>query len=254
MKKQQRNIIIAFAAVFALILTIGISVYFVKAKNNKNNIKESESYTDITTEETQSEAQTENITDKPETTLKVTTEPQTKSVEQTVLEAFAGAYCHASGCGAWYENFELKADGTFKGKYHNWDAAYEGRDGYGEASVNYEREYTGRFANIKKVDKYTFKADVVDFRGKGELDRYELGKDGQGNFMYNVIDKAPFEGSTGVTFYLKGMPRKYADDGLESLVNSKFLGEEQNWTELPFNVILAHGGYSQFTEVKNITE
>ena len=111
MNKSTRNIVIAVALINLVLVVAGTTIYFVKSKDKKDDIKESttqaqvleESDTELTTNqvtETKNELATEVLT-----TIMSTT--KTELTDEVFFKSIAGKYGHASGAGAWYEDLIL---------------------------------------------------------------------------------------------------------------------------------------------------
>ena len=69
-------------------------------------------------------------------------------------------YSFCSGAGGWSDDFSIEKDGYFHGNYHDSEMGEVGDD-YPDGSV-YQCSYDGHFANIEKVDEYTYKMTMMD--------------------------------------------------------------------------------------------
>lgn len=67
-----------------------------------------------------------------------------------------------SGNGAWHYNITLNSDGTFEGKYTDWDAE-SGKD---YAGLYHICEFSGKFKDIKVNDNYSYSLTLAKFKSK----------------------------------------------------------------------------------------
>ena len=81
---------------------------------------------------------------------------------EDIFGLFEGSYYFGSGVGFWGTTMTLNGDGTFEGKFHDWDSApntdeYEG--------IECSSVFSGSFKNPQKINDYTysFEIDHIDY-------------------------------------------------------------------------------------------
>ncbi len=94
------------------------------------------------------------------------TNPKT---EDKVALSFLPLEFSASGNGAWHQTLTLNPDGTFSGKYTDWDAV--GGDDYPKGTYII-CEFSGMFKDIKVNDDYSYSLTLAKFESK-----YKKGKE-----------------------------------------------------------------------------
>lgn len=67
-------------------------------------------------------------------------------------------WSHSSGAGGWSTELYIEDDGSFTGYYHD-----------SEGSIIYESSFSGRFANLKKLDAYSCRMTVVSLEIEGKV-------------------------------------------------------------------------------------
>lgn len=65
----------------------------------------------------------------------------------------------SSGAGAWSCVIDINTDGTFTGQYEDIEA---GSSGEGYKATYYVCDFSGVFANVEKVNSYTYKVVLID--------------------------------------------------------------------------------------------
>ena len=100
--------------------------------------------------------------DVPASETETETEAETIIIEgEDVSELFlrgldSAGFSYSTGAGAWYTDLTIYADGTFEGKFHDWD----GLGPIENEDVIYECNYTGHFSEIRKLSDYTYSLTV----------------------------------------------------------------------------------------------
>ena len=76
---------------------------------------------------------------------------------EEIFGLFAGSYYFGSGVGFWGTTMTLNGDGTFEGKFHDWDSApnTDEYEGFECSSV-----FSGRFKNPQKINDYTYSFEI----------------------------------------------------------------------------------------------
>ena len=71
-------------------------------------------------------------------------------------------FTFASGAGAWYTSIIIKKNGKFEGGGGDTDMGDIGK-GYPYGSM-YVCEFTGKFKNLKKINKYTYSVKLTKLK------------------------------------------------------------------------------------------
>ncbi len=94
-------------------------------------------------------------------------------MEEKVDLSFLPLEFSVSGNGAWHESITINPDGTFSGKYTDWDAdSGEDYDG-----LYHICEFSGKFKDIKVNDDYSYSLTLAKFKSKYK-DKEEWIEDG----------------------------------------------------------------------------
>ena len=99
----------------------------------------------------------------------LSTQPtETQATEPTVFEPQPGyfpiptepaTFTLSSGAGAWSCVIDINTDGTFTGQYEDIEA---GSSGEGYKATYYVCDFSGVFADVEKVNSYTYKVGLID--------------------------------------------------------------------------------------------
>jgi len=160
-------------------------------------------------------------------------------------------FCFSSGAGAWQTELSINSDGTFEGIYIDSDAGSSGTDyPYG---TRHCCSFTGAFADLEKVDEFTYKMNLVSLLYKEEPDKEEI-SDG---FRYIYSTACGLTGGTDFLLYLPGAPLSELPESYRSWVGYYSL-ENTTETELPFyglyNLSTEEGFSSAVYEKQSLTE
>lgn len=82
----------------------------------------------------------------------------------------AGVYVFASGVGAWSNQLDLAADGSFTGSYSDSDYA----DAETYQAVRYYSNFSGRFEQIQKLSDCVYRMYLADVVTEGEIGDQEI--------------------------------------------------------------------------------
>jgi len=106
----------------------------------------------------------------------------------------------SSGIGAWSENFTIEKDGYFTGLFHDSDMGDTGEE-YADGTV-YTSSYSGHFAEMTKIDEYTYQMKLADITYKKTPGTEEISE----NIRYVYSDSYCLSGTDTFTVYLPGTP------------------------------------------------
>lgn len=158
---------------------------------------------------------------------------QTESAQSTETEqenplTDAGTlnFVFSSGAGGWSTQLTLQPDGTFTGQYHDSDMGDIGEENpYGTV---YYCDFTGRFAEPKKVDDHFWTMNLEYLSTEKEPDEitYEDG------IKYVATGPNGLEQAQEVWLYLPGASTEDLSEEFLSWTTSAFTGEVPE--ELPF--------------------
>ena len=129
-------------------------------------------------------------------------------------------YCFSSGAGAWIDEFEINADGTFKGDFHDSDMGDTG-DGYPNGTI-YLCQYSGQFDNIRKVDDYTYVMDIKQINNDTEYKEETIVDE----VKYVPTDPYALSETKEIHIYLPGKPMSEIDEEIQVWLHFMDLGEE----------------------------
>lgn len=114
-----------------------------------------------------------------------------------VMSQFARSYMFASGVGGWATTLNVNSDGSFNGAYHAYRYAPPS-----EPSTEVLSEFTGSFYSLKKINDYTYEADISDMTYKNTPGT--TGSAGQKIVEY--IDAYGLSKAKTIRFYLPDTP------------------------------------------------
>lgn len=162
--------------------------------------------------------------------------PAKPEVNTEVFEEFSGQYVFASGVGAWGNVLTLSADGSFEGNYHDSDSAFDEHteETYG---IVYECIYKGTFSPLKKIDDYSYEAEIIYFNREGEIgDLYieyidNVRMEHRRSYCYG-LEKEYYGLSNSIIFYPVGTPVSVLTESAKSWIHL-----EEGTEALPFPVI-----------------
>lgn len=182
-----------------------------------------------------STAQTEIQTISSETKEAVQTEKQptvseSKAEEITEL-TFADlskySFEFSSGAGAWGEWFTIEKDGYFTGLFNDSNMGETG-EGY-ENGTRYSSSYSGHFADLTKINDYTYEMTLADISYKEPIGTEEISD----NVLYIYTGSYCLGGTGTFTIYLPGTPLDVISEDVYSWIRYS----NQSETELTMLVI-----------------
>ncbi len=110
-------------------------------------------------------------------------------------------YEFSSGAGAWNTELYINDDGTFYGKFHDWDASNQFDNDPNHSQVR-NCDFNGRFSSPRKLDGYSY-AITLDYLNYSMGDPYFSEAD---QMWYIPADPYGLTGGNSFTVYLPGIP------------------------------------------------
>lgn len=136
-------------------------------------------------------------------------------------------FVFASGAGAWSTELLIGEDGSFKGTYHDSDMGSTGA-GYPNGT-RYFCEFTGKFAELEKVNDYTYSTRISEIEYANEVDTEEI----LDEVLYYYSDAYGLAGAEEILIYLPGAPiEELPEDYMIWAKGSAYI--EEGTRELPF--------------------
>lgn len=124
----------------------------------------------------------------------------TKKGELTFSDLSEWSYEFCSGAGGWSTDFEIEADGSFAGNYHDSDMGDTG-DGYPDGTVYY-CDFSGHFTDLTKLDDTVYEMKLADIEYHNTPGDTEI-KEG---IRYVYSEVYGLEGTDRFKIYLPGTP------------------------------------------------
>lgn len=154
------------------------------------------------------------------------TENQVDEQENPLTDAGALNFVFSSGAGGWGTQLTLQSDGTFTGQYHDSEMGDIGEENPG--GTVYYCDFTGRFAQPKKVDDHFWTMTLEYLSAEKEPDEitYEDG------IKYVATSLNGLEQAQEVWLYLPGAKTEDLSEEFLSWTTSAFTEEVPE--ELPF--------------------
>lgn len=136
-------------------------------------------------------------------------------------------FAFSSGVGAWGTVLTIQEDGNFEGNYHDTDMGDTG-EGYPNGTI-YVCDFSGKFTEPKKVNEYTYAAEIQTMVYQKEPETSEI-IDG----MRRIYSEAyGLEGAERILFYTEGAPISELPEGYRSWTGYMDLNNLTE-TELPY--------------------
>lgn len=198
-KRKNRTISIALI-VIAIGLIAGVVSYVLFSKMNENKDSSADSKSEAAASTTKEQGSSENTTDDDSNP----TDDDGDTIDFKFLSGYN--YEFSSGAGGWSDDFQIEKDGYFHGYYHDSDMGDTGDD-YPNGT-RYICEYEGHFADIKKVDEYTYTMKMTDLTVTTEPDEYI-----EDSIKYIPIGPYALDAADEIQIYLPGKPvDDFSDD------------------------------------------
>ncbi len=217
-KRKNRTISIALIVV-AIGLIAGVISYGLFSKMNNNKESSTDSNSEAAASTTKEQSSSENTTADDSNA----TEDDGDTIDFKFLSGYN--YEFSSGVGGWSDDFKIEKDGYFHGCYHDSDMGDTGDD-YPNGTY-YICEYEGHFADIKKVDEYTYTMKMTDLTVTTEPDEYI--EDG---IKYIPIPPYALDDADEIQIYLPGMPVDDFSDDLKMWLSIDYQDQQDTLEHL----------------------
>ena len=150
----------------------------------------------------------------------------------------------SSGAGALETHIEMKADGSFVGRYHNWEMGEIG-DNYPDGTI-YSCSFTGQFCTPEQIDEYRYvtKLEFLEIEGTPGNEYYE------DNMRYVYSEPYGFEDADEFFIYLPGCPLNDVSEGF--LFWAFFHTQMQETLPLEYYGLYNVGGEAGFVGVADV--
>lgn len=151
-------------------------------------------------------------TDTPEADDTATDPPDTGTGDgeaEDIFGLFEGSYYFGSGVGFWGTTMTLNGDGTFEGKFHDWDSAPDSDD---YDAVECSSVFSGSFKNPQKINDYTysFEIDHIDYEREPGTEEIVTSENNPGEVIKTKVRYSEAygldHGTTTVYAYAAGAP------------------------------------------------
>ncbi|WP_294217663.1 lysozyme inhibitor LprI family protein [Pseudobutyrivibrio sp.] len=217
-KRKNRTISITLI-VIAIGLIAGVVSYGIYNKMNENVASNTDSKTESTASRAEEQSSSEDIS--------VDDSNATEDDGDTIDFKFLSGYNYefSSGVGGWSDDFKIEKDGYFHGCYHDSDMGDTGDDYPG--GTYYICEYEGHFADIKKVDEYTYTMKLTDLTVTTEPDEYI--EDG---IKYIPIAPYALDDADEIQIYLPGKPVDDFSDDLKMWLSIDYQDQQDTLEHL----------------------
>ena len=134
----------------------------------------------------------------------------------TFAELAKRSYSFSRGAGGWGDDFEIEEDGSFHGYFHDSEMGETGDD-YPNGCFYY-CEYEGHFADIQKVDDYTYKMTMTDITKKNDKGEYI-----EDDIKYIPADPYALDGAQEIEIYLPGKPVDQISEEIQMWIGLQFM-------------------------------
>ena len=132
----------------------------------------------------------------------------------------------SSGAGAWGTELHISPDGSFSGNYHDSNMGETG-EGYPNGSVYY-CDFTGRFSQLKKIDRYTYSLRIESLQYAHTPGTEEIRE----GVRYAYSTAYGLTGTEEMVLYLPGTPLEKIPEGFRDWLGFTVLFRK-NITVLP---------------------
>ena len=133
-----------------------------------------------------------------ESPVEETAEEEDLAVSFDMLSEYSFSF--SSGAGGWSDDFNIEKDGYFHGAYHDSDMGDLDEELYPNGTV-YFCNYEGHFADIEKIDEYTYKMKMTDITILNDDEEYI--EDGT---RWIPLTPYALDGADEIDIYLPGKP------------------------------------------------
>lgn len=193
-----------------------------RSKSTEKTKGTTEVSTEVTTEKTEAQT-TEAVSTEAETEAQTTeaasseeeteAEASTTEAQSEDVSSLPGTYpmdmVFSSGAGGWSTTLTLSEDGSFTGAFSDSEMGERDENDYPNGTV-YFCNFSGQFANIKKVNDYTYSMTLDSVVIDKEADRIEDG------IRYKEGEPSGMDSGTEIYFYTPDAPVSELPDGFLS--------------------------------------
>ena len=172
--------------------------------------------TEVSTEvktEAETETQTTEAASSEEDTGTTEAEASTTEAQSEDVSSLPGTYpmdmVFSSGAGGWSTTLTLSEDGSFTGAFSDSEMGERDENDYPNGTV-YFCNFSGQFANIKKVNDYTYSMTLDSVVIDKEAERIEDG------IRYKEGEPSGMDSGTEIYFYTPDAPVSELPDGFLS--------------------------------------
>lgn len=169
--------------------------------------------TEAVSTEAETEAQTTEAASSEEDTGTTKAEASTTEAQSEDVSSLLGTYpmdmVFSSGAGGWSTTLTLSEDGSFTGAFSDSEMGERDENDYPNGTV-YFCNFSGQFANIKKVNDYTYSMTLDSVVIDKEADRIEDG------IRYKEGEPSGMDSGTEIYFYTPDAPVSELPDGFLS--------------------------------------
>ena len=161
----------------------------------------------------ETETQTTEAASSEEDTGTTKAEASTTEAQSEDVSSLPGTYpmdmVFSSGAGGWSTTLTLSEDGSFTGAFSDSEMGERDENDYPNGTV-YFCNFSGQFANIKKVNDYTYSMTLDSVVIDKEADRIEDG------IRYKEGEPSGMDSGTEIYFYTPDAPVSELPDGFLS--------------------------------------
>ena len=165
--------------------------------------KTEENTAETSSTEAKTETQTTEAASSEEDTSTTEAGASTTEAQSEDVSSLPGTYpmdmVFSSGAGGWSTTLTLSEDGSFTGTYSDSEMGERDENDYPNGTV-YVCNFSGQFANIKKVNDYTYSMTLDSVAIDKEADRIEDG------IRYKEGEPSGMDSGTEIYFYTPDAP------------------------------------------------
>ena len=186
-----------------------------RSKSTEKTKGTTEVSTEVTTEKTEAETETQTTeaASSEEDTGTTEAEASTTEAQSEDVSSLPGTYpmdmVFSSGAGGWSTTLTLSEDGSFTGAFSDSEMGERDENDYPNGTV-YFCNFSGQFANIKKVNDYTYSMTLDSVVIDKEAERIEDG------IRYKEGEPSGMDSGTEIYFYTPDAPVSDLPDGFLS--------------------------------------
>lgn len=217
---SNKSLLIGLMTGAVLVIAVFASVAIVMVRNKKN-IESISAASETATEAAIQDVQTS-------TDEKTAEEPAGEEVKRLPVNSKT-TFVFTSGLGEWKTTLNIKADGRFYGLYEEWHRSdiVEGNS----KGTCYYSDYSGKFSKMTKIDEYTYKLEMPEYKTKQEIGTEEAYEDA----WYKYMEPYGIKGGEVFYIYLKDKPVSELPDEFVEWSDATIDGGIKTLDKLPVN-------------------